>query len=79
MPDLKPFRRRPTTALAYKFRGAVDGIVRHNPHVPKGFLVAGKQGFVEVNKGDWIIQEPDGSGYYPCNPDIFKATYEAAP
>ncbi len=26
--------------------------------------------------GDWIIQEPDGKHYYPCKPDIFKATYE---
>lgn len=27
--------------------------------------------------GDWIIPEPDGRGFYPCKPDIFKATYEA--
>lgn len=26
--------------------------------------------------GDWIIPEPDGEHFYPCKPDIFKATYE---
>lgn len=26
--------------------------------------------------GDWVIPEPDGKHYYPCKPDIFKATYE---
>ena len=27
--------------------------------------------------GDWIITEMiDGSGFYPCKPDIFEATYE---
>lgn len=29
---------------------------------------------IEIN--DWVITEPDGSGYYPCKPDIFKAKYE---
>ena len=23
--------------------------------------------------GDWIIPEPDGSGFYPCKPDIFES------
>ena len=27
-------------------------------------------------RGDWIIAEPDGRGYYPCKPDIFEETYE---
>lgn len=38
--------------------------------------VLGKQGLVLVNAGDWIITESDGSGHYPCAPDIFTATYE---
>lgn len=25
-----------------------------------------------------MIAEPDGSGYYPCKPDIFAATYKPA-
>lgn len=38
--------------------------------------VKGKQGYVPVHEGDWIITELDGSGYYPCADDVFHATYE---
>ena len=31
-----------------------------------------------VVMGDWIILEPDGRHFYPCEPDIFEATYELA-
>jgi len=31
-----------------------------------------------LSVGDFIIPEPDGVHYYPCKPDIFEATYEAA-
>lgn len=30
-----------------------------------------------IEKGDWIIAEPDGKHYYPCRPDIFAQAYEA--
>lgn len=32
---------------------------------------------VNLEKGDWILPEPDGVHFYPCKPDIFVATYEA--
>jgi hypothetical protein len=31
---------------------------------------------VLLEVGDYIIPEPDGEHYYPCKPDIFKATHE---
>jgi hypothetical protein len=31
-----------------------------------------------VERGDWIIRERDGSGFYPCNADVFAAIYEPA-
>jgi len=32
---------------------------------------------VAIAKGEWIIEERVGqSGFYPCKPDIFEATYE---
>ena len=31
---------------------------------------------VLLKVGDWIIPEPDGEHFYPCKPDIFRATYE---
>lgn len=42
------------------------------------FECATRQGVVAANIGDWIIQESDGSGCYPCKPDVFKAKYEPA-
>ena len=30
----------------------------------------------KIMDGDWILPEPDGIHFYPCKPDIFKATYE---
>jgi hypothetical protein len=38
--------------------------------------VLGAQGWSHVHTGDWIIAEPRGDGYYPCNPDVFAAKYE---
>ena len=34
------------------------------------------EGCMIANKDDWIIRGVKGE-YYPCKPDIFKATYEA--
>jgi hypothetical protein len=36
-----------------------------------------RQRTVQVFPGDYIITAPDGERY-PCNPDVFAATYEAA-
>lgn len=35
-----------------------------------------RQGVVDADVGDWAIQESDGSGCYPCKPDVFAAKYE---
>ena len=35
------------------------------------------EGVHTAQKGDWIIKDIKGE-FYPCKPDIFKATYEAA-
>lgn len=40
-------------------------------------VVTGQMGEIEVRPGDWIIRDPDGSGHYPCAPDVFVANYEA--
>jgi hypothetical protein len=32
-----------------------------------------------IQNGDWIIREPDGRGFYPCKPDIFKKIWERLP
>jgi hypothetical protein len=35
------------------------------------------EGVMTAKRGDWIIRGVKGE-YYPCKPDIFAATYEAA-
>jgi hypothetical protein len=35
------------------------------------------EGEMEAEPGDWIIKGVKGE-FYPCQPDIFEATYEAA-
>lgn len=34
-----------------------------------------KQGGHVVCPGDYIINEPDGNGYYPCKPNVFEQRY----
>lgn len=34
------------------------------------------EGVMSASKGDWIIKGVKGE-FYPCNPDIFEAIYEA--
>jgi hypothetical protein len=30
-----------------------------------------------VAPGDWVLREPDGSGFYPCAGGMFEASYQA--
>lgn len=54
------------------------------PDCPNGMWFDGtrlkcrsRNGNVLAAEGDWVIQESDGSGCYPCKPDVFAAKYEA--
>lgn len=29
----------------------------------------------DLRKGDYIVAEPDGSGFYPCTAEVFRARY----
>ena len=40
-------------------------------------FIATLEGTMEAAPGDWIIKGVQGE-FYPCKPDIFAATYEAA-
>lgn len=40
-------------------------------------LIETLEGTMRAEKGDWIIRGVKGE-LYPCKPDIFEATYEAA-
>ena len=43
-----------------------------------GYVITVHGQKTKVVEGDWIIAEPDGEHFYPCKPDIFEKTYEAA-
>lgn len=43
----------------------------------QGYYIPTLEGGHEVTPGDWIITGINGE-QYPCKPDIFAATYEAA-
>lgn len=47
---------------------------RHAEEFP---AVSTLEGLMRVTPGDWIITGVKGE-HYPCKPDIFEATYEAA-
>ncbi|MBB2962894.1 Gp49 family protein [Methylobacterium sp. R2-1] len=71
------FTKKPVTVEAVQFNKAGD-----HPAVEigvgGGYVIEGRQGFVGVNPGDWIIAEANGVGFYPCAPDVFAATYAPA-
>lgn len=76
------FRKKPIVVEAFQW-------FPDNPH-PAVKITAPERGSLEprglvktaggnalVYPGDWVIEESDGSGHYPCRPDIFATTYEA--
>ena len=82
------WRKKPVTVEAVQWTGDNFAAVKD---FASGALGAGEvrpgviplwvvksQALCHVKLGDWIIQEPDGSGFYPCAGDVFAATYEPA-
>lgn len=47
------------------------------PDIPEGIYIATLEGEMRADPGDWIIKGVHGE-FYPCKPNIFDATYEAA-
>ena len=73
------FRKKPVIIEAEQWDGwsnTMRGICRciRNPKVH--VHTAHNNQLVVLEKGDWIIPEPNGVNFYPCKPDIFEATYE---
>ena len=73
------YRSKPFEIEATQFNGPGDhpavALTKQSTIGPI-YHVNGKQGAARVDIGDWIITEPDGSGHYPCKPDVFAAKYE---
>jgi len=64
----------PLTHIHVNF-GTPDSVAQ--PHLINQFWCGTLEGPFIVSDGDWIITGVRGE-HYPCKPDIFEATYEAA-
>lgn len=87
------YRKKPVVIEAFNWTGGPDqaedpewicnavhnGIVRfENAGTPNVvMLIDTLEGVHRANQGDWIIRGIKGE-LYPCKPDIFAMTYEAA-
>lgn len=81
------YRRKSTVIHAEQFRGGREA--GRDWYLPKGVFVSyngleGTKYYVEtihaqrvyLADGDWVLPEPDGRHYYPCQPAVFASTYE---
>ena len=75
------YRKKPVEIEAVQWTGenleeieefAKGALVRRGP---VNIAISTLEGLMEASKGDYIIKGITGE-FYPCKPDIFKATYE---
>lgn len=85
------YRKKPVVIEAEQwFPGKeIEGVIERPPHdvpsraggvaftMPARFVIETLEGDMTVSPGDWVIVGVKGERY-PCKPDIFEATYEAA-
>lgn len=80
------FRKRPVVIQAMRYDGTnadairewTGGAADYEHRTTGGLCIKTLEGPIWVWVGDWIIRGVQGE-FYPCKPDIFDATYEAAP
>lgn len=81
------FRKNPVVIEAFRFwsmyRSQIPDWAYSNPsfHLVEGddphIVIRTLEGDMRADIGDWIIKGIKGE-LYPCKPDIFAATYDAA-
>jgi hypothetical protein len=81
------YRKKPVVIEAVRWDGSEDSqakiVTWAQPHVSGWFdnayylEIRTLEGTMRANVGDWIIKGVQGE-FYPCKPDIFAETYEAA-
>lgn len=78
------YRRKPLEIEAEQFfedGPRVSGVIypvtlKNGSTLGNAFVITTHKQRVDLENGDWVIQEPDGEHYYPCKPDIFADRYE---
>lgn len=80
---MKKYRKKPVVIEAIQFNGDNVEEIREFIGVPfekceitREYWIPTLEGLHAARKDDWIIKGIKGE-FYPCKPDIFKATYEA--
>ncbi|TBG78598.1 hypothetical protein ELG76_04080 [Rhizobium leguminosarum] len=75
------YRKKPVVIEAVQFTGNFDEIekfVGGDAEFRDGeLIIATLEGPLRASPNDWIIKGIKGE-FYPCKPDIFEATYDAA-
>lgn len=86
-PSVRRYRKKPVEVEAIEWTGENFNAVRAFTRGALGLGQVGdalplwvtkSQAVCYVQRGDWVIREPDGSGFYPCSEADFPATYEPA-
>lgn len=85
--DMMKYRKKPVVIEAIQWTGnntqqimvwAGGSIVVIRQPYPENLTVQTLEGEHRASVGDYIIKGVKGE-FYPCKPDIFEMTYEAAP
>lgn len=79
------YRKKPVVIDAFRYDGHnemelmawIGPEYRYAHTHPDGFKIYTLEGDMIASPGDWVIRGMKGE-LYPCNPDIFEATYEPA-
>lgn len=77
------WRKKPVEIEAMQFKDEADGSViaewcgGSNEKAPNEIQIPTLEGVMTASLGDYIIRGVKGE-FYPCKPEIFYATYEAA-
>jgi hypothetical protein len=76
------YRKKPVVVDAIQYRGTYTDEIKeffggalHEFDGSLGIKIPTLEGVFLTNQFDWIIKGVKGE-FYPCNPDIFEATYE---
>lgn len=80
------FRKKPVVIDAVKFTGTNQMEIaafanggeqpsKFEIDPERGLSIETLEGVMHVSPGDWVIRGVKGE-YYPCKPDIFRASYD---
>lgn len=86
---LQTFKTKPNTIRAVqltkenaaemrKFLTDTQYDATRDGHDPVNIMLRNSHGNMLLRVGDWLIREPDGNGYYACDPQTFASKYEPA-